>query len=127
MRKAVMMMALMALLTLTVARVSYADRIAGNNRDNTHFETSGDDRMLGKDGADVLDANNFGNATNPDDDIAKGGGNNDRVLVNDGDSNDTANGGAGSSDTCVVTDRSEVGSGCEKVRVNPLDGVADGT
>jgi Ca2+-binding RTX toxin-like protein len=112
MRKAVMMMALMALLTLAVAGVAYADRIAGNNRDNDLFETSGDDRMLGKDGADVLDANNFGG----EEDVLLGGDGNDRLLANDGDTEDDLRGGKGF-DICVVDARREVDDGCNKIRV----------
>jgi len=127
MRKGTIMVALVALLVAIFATAAYAALIEGGSGNNDLFETSGDDSMFGYRGNDVLDANNFGTSAAPDDDFAAGGGNNDRVLVNDGDSEDVAKGGAGSSDVCVVTDQSEVGRGCETVRVNPLNDVAPGT
>jgi hypothetical protein len=83
--------------------------------------------MRGFGGSDLLDANNFGTSAAPDTDFASEGGGSGKVLVNDGDSEDTAKGGRGSNDICVVTDRSEVGRGCDTVRVSPLSDVAPGT
>ena len=112
MRKTGMMVALVAVMAALFATAAYAAEITGNDNDNVLIETAGDDRLEGRGGGDVLDANNFGN----DRDVLVGGSGNDRLLANDGDTLDTVNGGAGF-DICVVDARSEVGEGCEKVRV----------
>ncbi len=114
MRKTGMMVAMVAVMVALFATAAYAATITGNNNDNNLFETSGDDRIDGRGGADVLDANNFGGDT----DILRGGSGNDRLLANDGDTLDTVNGGPGF-DTCVVDSRAEVGDSCEKIRVKP--------
>ena len=112
MRKTGMVVAMVAVMVALFATAAYAATIEGNDRDNTLFETSGDDLILGRGGNDVLDANNFGG----DRDILRGGTGNDTLLANDGDTLDTVNGGPGN-DICVVDARSEVGGGCETVRV----------
>jgi Ca2+-binding RTX toxin-like protein len=112
MRKGPMMVALVALLVALFATAAYAATIEGNDRNNNLFETAGDDRMLGKGGADVLDANNY----TDDIDRLRGGSGNDRLLANDGDTLDSLRGGPGF-DTCVVDARSEVDGGCNQVRV----------
>ena len=112
MRKAVMMMALMALLTLAVAGVAYADRITGNDRNNTLFESRGNDTIFGYGGDDVIDANNFSGET----DRGYGGSGDDRILVNDNDRLDAAVGGGGY-DVCVVDARTEIGTGCNEVKI----------
>jgi Ca2+-binding RTX toxin-like protein len=112
MRKAVVMMALMALLTLAVAGMAYADRITGNDRANTLFETRRNDTIYGFGGGDVIDANNFSGET----DRGYGNAGNDRILVNDNDRLDAAVGGSGY-DICVVDRRIEIGTGCDKVRI----------
>ncbi len=114
MRKTGMMVALVAVMVALFATAAYAADINGNNNDNVLFETAGDDRLEGRGGDDTLDANNFGG----DRDVLVGGSGNDVLLANDGDTLDTVNGGAGF-DICVVDARSEVGEGCEKVRVKP--------
>ncbi len=114
MRKTGMMVALVAVMVALFATAAYAATIEGNNNNNVLFETAGDDVINGRGGADVIDANNFGGDT----DILRGGEGNDRLLANDGDTLDTVNGGPGF-DICVVDARSEVGEGCEKVRVKP--------
>ncbi len=112
MRKTGMMVALVAVMVALFATAAYAATINGNNNANVLIETSGDDLIRGFDGGDVLDANNFGG----DEDILRGGEGNDRLLANDGDSEDLLFGGPGF-DICVVDDRSEIGGGCEKIRV----------
>jgi Ca2+-binding RTX toxin-like protein len=114
MRKTGMMVAMVALMSALFATAAYAADINGNDGDNVIFETAGNDRLDGRGGDDVLDANNFGG----DRDVLIGGSGNDRLLANDGDTMDTTNGGPGF-DICVVDRRSEVGNGCEKVRVKP--------
>ena len=114
MRKTGLMVAMVAVMVALFATAAYAATIDGNNNDNNLFETSGDDLMRGFDGADVLDANNFGG----DEDTLRGGSGNDRLLANDGDTEDLLFGGPGY-DTCVVDSRAEIGGGCEKIRVKP--------
>jgi Ca2+-binding RTX toxin-like protein len=112
MRRTGMMVALVAVMVALFATAAYAATIEGNDNANALFETPGNDQMFGYDGGDVLDANNYRGDT----DILRGGPGNDRLLANDGDSRDTVYGGPGF-DICVVDDRSEIGGGCEKVRV----------
>ena len=112
MRKVVMMMALIALLTLAVAGIAYADRIIGNDRANTLFETPRNDTIYGNGGGDVIDANNFSGET----DRGFGNRGNDRILVNDNDREDAAVGGGGY-DICVVDARTEIGTGCNEVKI----------
>jgi len=114
MRKTGMMVAMVAVMVALFATAAYANHLTGNNGDNVIFETAGNDRLEGRGGDDVLDANNFGS----DRDTLLGGEGADRLLANDGDTMDTTNGGPGF-DICVVDRRSEVGNGCEKVRVKP--------
>ena len=112
MRKTGMMVALVAVMVALFATAAYAATIDGNDNPNALFETDDDDLIRGFGGGDVLDANNYRGDT----DILRGGPGNDRLLANDGDSRDTVYGGPGF-DICVVDDRSEIGGGCEKVRV----------
>jgi len=121
MRKGTIMVALVALLVAIFATAAYAATITctggtcnGTSRSDTLKESSGDDQMYGFRGADLIDARTYGG----DEDIGYGGGGDDKVKVNDGDFEDTANGGGGS-DLCVVDNVSEVGDGCDTVRVNP--------
>ncbi len=109
-----MMVAMVAVMVALFATAAYAATIDGNNNANVLIETSGDDLIRGMGGGDVLDANNYGG----DGDILRGGPGNDRLLANDGDSLDLVFGGPGF-DICVVDDRSEIGGGCEKIRVRP--------
>ena len=112
MRRTGMMVAMVAVMVALFATAAYAANIEGNDNANALFETAGDDVIRGFGGGDVIDANNFSG----DEDILRGGPGNDRLLANDGDSQDLVFGGPGF-DICVVDDRSEIGGGCEKVRV----------
>jgi len=71
----------------------------GTNGDDLIHERQGTvkDAIYGKDGHDVLDANNF----NFDRDRLFGGDQGDKILANDGDGRDVAKGGAGR-DVCYV-------------------------
>jgi hypothetical protein len=64
------------------------------------------DRILGLDGSDLLDANNYGK----DRDRLEGGSGRDKLLTNDNDSRDSARGGRGN-DRCIV-DRGDNTSSC---------------
>jgi Ca2+-binding RTX toxin-like protein len=84
----------------------------GTNRDDLMYERQGTvkDVINGKDGKDVLDANNF----NSDRDRLYGGDRADKILANDGDGRDVAKGGAGR-DICYV-DRGDRTVNCNVVR-----------
>ena len=64
------------------------------------------DRILGLDGSDLIDANNYGK----DRDRLEGGSGRDKLLTNDNDSRDSARGGRGN-DRCIV-DRGDNTSSC---------------
>jgi hypothetical protein len=69
-----------------------------DNNDQLHErEGNKKDRILGFDGRDLLDANNFGRER----DRLVGGPQGDRLLTNDNDSRDSVNGGRGN-DRCIV-------------------------
>ena len=68
------------------------------------------DRIFGFDGHDVIDANTF----NSDRDILHGGDQGDKLLTNDTDGRDVAEGGRGR-DVCYVT-QGDVTRSCEVVR-----------
>ena len=89
-----------------------------NDRDLMH-ERQGTvkDVINGKDGEDVLDANNF----NFDRDRLYGGDEGDKILANDGDGRDVAKGGAGR-DICYV-DPGDRTVGCNVVRDEARAGV----
>ena len=112
MRKTGMMVAMVAVMVALFATAAYAATIEGNNRNNTLFETAGDDIIRGFGGDDVIDANNFSG----DRDVLRGGFGNDTLLANDGDTLDSVFGGPGF-DTCVVDSLAEIGGGCERVRI----------
>jgi hypothetical protein len=68
------------------------------------------DRMIAQGGHDRLDARTYTN----DRDVAKGSGDHDLLLVNDGDAMDGAIGGPGF-DTCVVDASIEAADTCDTV------------
>jgi Ca2+-binding RTX toxin-like protein len=111
MRKMVLLVAMLAMV-LATASVAYAAVKRGDDRANYLRETCGDDTLIGRAGADTLDANNCG----PDADDLFGNRGNDRLLANDGDTQDSVVGGPGF-DTCVVDARAEVDGGCNRVLV----------
>jgi Ca2+-binding RTX toxin-like protein len=99
-----------------------ADQIAGSASGDTINGRAGTDRLFGDSGNDTL------NGGTGDDNVQGGtgidtangqDGNNDFVSVVDNDTNDTAIGGAGNNDTCVVDlvngVRDDFTASCEKV------------
>jgi Ca2+-binding RTX toxin-like protein len=111
MRKMVLLVAMLAMV-LATASVAYAAIKRGDAGDNYLRETCRDDTLIGRAGADILDANNCGD----DEDLLYGNRGNDRLLANDGDREDAVVGGGGR-DICVVDALVEAGNGCDRVLV----------
>ena len=72
-----------------------------------------DDKIIARGGRDLILANNYDQEI----DAIRGGLGSDKIDVADGDISDTADGGAGRHDWCIVDVRSELGRGCEKVSI----------
>ena len=71
------------------------------------------DTLIAQGAHDILRADTYTN----DSDVARGGGGNDVLHVNDGDINDLAIGGVGSNDVCVVDFGAEASDTCETVYI----------
>ena len=71
------------------------------------------DKIIAGGGHDLILANKYTN----DIDVVKSSKGWDKINVADGDRNDTASGGRGAQDWCIVDSRSEAGRGCDKVTV----------
>ncbi len=92
----------------------------GSDNDDELHEREGNntrDRILGLDGNDLIDANNY----TSDRDVLEGGPRSDRLLTNDNDRADAARGGRGN-DRCII-DRGDNASSCnvgiQAAGVNP--------
>lgn len=119
MRRIAMLVGLSALLLVMVVGVAVAvtrvcndKRCEGTNNDDQLFERIGnreDDRILGLDGKDVIDAGTY----TRDRDVLEGGRKDDRLLTDDGDGKDAARGDRGS-DRCVA-DPGDVVSSCRRI------------
>jgi Ca2+-binding RTX toxin-like protein len=120
MRRPVMMFGMGILLILVAAGLAVAVTktcgrdlpCEGTDNDDVLYERIGadQDRILGFDGRDVIDANTF----NPDRDVLKGGNGSDTLLTNDTDRFDVANGGR-RRDVCYVSQGDSARS-CEVLR-----------
>ncbi len=120
MRRLMMMLGLVVLLVLVAAGVAVAVTktcgntlpCAGTNNDDVLYERIGTvkDSIYGFDGHDVIDANTF----NADRDVLRGGARRDKLLTNDTDGRDRANGGRGR-DVCYVS-QGDATRSCEVVR-----------
>jgi hypothetical protein len=109
----VMLIAMVAAgVALAVTKVCNNVPCGGTDRDDVLFERIGNkhDRIFGFEGRDVIDANTY----NSDRDVLHGDASRDRLLTNDTDNRDRANGGRGR-DTCYVS-RGDTTSSCEVVR-----------
>ncbi len=88
----------------------------GSGQDDKILERIGigkNDRIIASGGHDLILANKYDQEI----DVIRGGLGSDKINVADGDISDTAGGGAGRHDWCIVDVRSELGRGCEKVTV----------
>jgi hypothetical protein len=127
MRNVTTLVGVAAIMTLLFASVALAVEkqcinrpCNGTNGNDKLFERSGDgvsDTIYGRAGRDVVRAD----AYTQDTDLLYGNRGNDRLNANGQlpeDTIDTVYGGKGF-DICIVDARSEVGGGCEDVRVDP--------
>jgi hypothetical protein len=71
------------------------------------------DKIIARGGRDLILADKY----NQEIDAVRGGLGSDQINVADGDISDTADGGAGGHEWCIVDVRSELGRGCEKVTI----------
>ena len=93
----------------------------GTDNNDSLYEQVGDredDRIVGLDGEDVIDAGTY----DRDRDVLEGGRKDDRLLTDDGDGNDTARGGRGS-DRCVADPGDDVSS-CRRISPTSVEGAA---
>jgi len=121
MRKLVMVAALVVMLVPMFAAVAFAtDQLIrcytapcyGTSNNDRIYEIPRNgayDKIIMKGGHDLVLANGY----TGDRDIVKGGRGYDKINVADGDTVDTASGGAGG-DWCIVDSRRELGTGCSK-------------
>ena len=108
-----MLIAMMAAgVAMAVTKTCQGIPCLGTDNDDLLYERKGanQDRIRGFDGRDVIDANTF----EPDRDVLLGGADRDKLLTNDTDRFDVANGGRGR-DICYVSKGDAIRS-CEVVR-----------
>jgi hypothetical protein len=132
MRKAAMLVGMVAFLSVMFASVALAvDKqclhrpCQGTDNNDRLFERRGEgvgDTIYGRAGRDFVRADAYAQDT----DLLYGNRGNDRLNANDNgfsettpeDTLDTVHGGPGF-DICIVDSRGESGGGCEEVRVDP--------
>jgi hypothetical protein len=86
----------------------------GSGNDDLILERIGNgkaDKILPGGGHDLIRASKYHN----DIDVVTSSKGWDKIRVDDGDTLDTASGGRGAHDWCIVDARSEAGRGCERV------------
>ncbi len=116
MRRIVMFLGVATVMLVMAAGVAVAvNKQCGNNlpcrgtdnNDQLHERIGNHkkDRILGFEGEDLLDANNY----RKDRDRLEGGREGDRLLTNDNDGRDAARGGRGN-DVCIIDDRDAASS-----------------
>ena len=88
----------------------------GSGQDDKILERIGNgksDRIIARGGSDLILARKYDQEI----DVIRGGLGSDKINVADGDISDTADGGAGRHDWCIVDVRTELGRGCERVTI----------
>ena len=123
MRKLMMVVALVAVMVPILGAVALAhDQLIqchsipcyGSGNDDKILERIGNaksDKIIPGGGHDLINAHKY----TRDIDVVKGSrGGYDKINVADGDTYDTAGGGRGGHDYCIVDSRSELGSGCDR-------------
>jgi hypothetical protein len=126
MRKTMMVVALVVVMVPLVGSAAFAAGqliqcksmpCYGGKGDDQILERIGNgqpDKIIARGGYDLILANKY----NQDIDVVTGGSGWDKINVADGDVSDTAGGGSGRHDWCIVDVRSEVGRGCERVTIS---------
>ncbi len=117
----VLLLVVAAGIAVAVTKVCNDRPCEGTPNDDELYEQVGrrvDDRILGFDGEDVIDAGTYGR----DRDVLEGGKRDDRLLTDDGDGKDTARGGRGS-DRCVADPGDSVSS-CRRISPTSVEGMA---
>ena len=132
MRRVTMMLAAMALMVLLSAGVAIAATLEGTSAVDVILDTNRNDTIFGRGAGDAIFANAFGPeglftvdslGTDPDTDQANGNAGNDFINTDDGDGRDTANGGRGNDDECVIDANDDTNS-CETIEEDPETTVA---
>ncbi len=114
----VMALPLFAGVALAADQVIYCHSVPcyGTGNDDKMYERPHNgltDEIFMRGGHDLVLANGYTN----DSDLVKGGPGHDTINVADGDTLDTASGGRGLVDWCIVDSRREVGRGCGRVTI----------
>ena len=124
-KKTMMVLALVVVMVPLVGAAAFAhDQLIqcraipcyGSANDDKILERIGNgksDKIIPGGGHDLINAHKYTN----DIDVVRGSKGWEKIKVNDNDRNDTAGGGRGRHDWCIVDARSEVGPGCNKVTV----------
>jgi hypothetical protein len=130
MRRVMMVLAAMAVMVTLFAAAAYAATIDGTSQGDILLDSQLNDTIFGRGSGDEIRADAFGQPPNtiftcgdppaacagPDTDVANGNGGGDFIVVTDGDTLDTANGGKGE-DTCFGDTLDDLN--CEHETVGP--------
>ena len=100
MRRVMLLLAAIAIMVVLFAAVAYAATIEGTSEGEVLLESSLNDTIYGRGGADEIYASFAFNGVESDKDVVYGNKGGDYIDVADGDDRDTAIGGAGN-DECV--------------------------
>ena len=111
MRRVMMLLAAMAVMVTLFAAVAYAATIVGTDHGELLYESSLNDTVFGRGGADNISAIDFSD----DRDVAYGNSGSDTITVDDGDGLDTINGG-NAFDACIG-DPGDKFISCEEERI----------
>ena len=115
MRRVTLMLAAMAVMVALFAAAAYAAEIWGTEANDTILESKQDDSIFGRQGDDEIYAHLF----RGDNDHVEGNRDDDIIRVDDGDHQDTAIGGSGDEDICVIDANDTATSSCEDVIEDP--------
>ena len=124
MRRVMKVLAAMAVMVTLFAAAAYAATIDGTSQGDILLDSQLNDTIFGRGSGDEIRADAFGPegfitcttvpCTDPDTDVANGNAGPDFIVVDDGDTLDTANGGGGI-DECVGDSLAELN--CEEESV----------
>jgi hypothetical protein len=126
MRRVTMLLAAMAVMVGLFAGVAYAATITGTSQGDFLLDSNRDDTISGRGSGDEIRADAFGPegqllVTNRGDaDEANGNSGSDFINTDDGDGQDTANGGSGNNDICIIDANDTATNTCEEIVEDPL-------